>query len=109
MSNGRADPFDIDLSGFSPRVPDKPVAATVRQVSEDNAFPSRAPANKTAEVASPPRRRRTGRNVQLNVKATAEVIVRFTALSDANGWAFGETLEHAVTALERELAAKSAS
>lgn len=105
MSNGRADPFDIDLSGFAPRVPGKPAAATVRQVSEDNAFPSRAPGNKTAEVASPQRRRRTGRNVQLNVKATAEVIARFTALSDVNGWAFGETLEHAVTALERELVA----
>lgn len=83
MSKDRADPFDIDISGFGPRTPNKPAPATIRQVSEDIAFPSRAPA-KATEVVPPPRRRRTGRNVQLNVKATAEVIARFTALSDAN-------------------------
>jgi hypothetical protein len=35
---------------------------------------------------TPPRQRRTGRNVQLNIKATAEVVERFVALSDRRRW-----------------------
>jgi hypothetical protein len=41
------------------------------------------------------RRRRTGRNVQLNVKATAQTIERFTAIADEHGMVFGEFLEAA--------------
>ena len=51
-----------------------------------------------------PRQRRTGRNVQLNIKATAEVVERFVALSDRRRWALGETLEYALAALEKALA-----
>ena len=50
-----------------------------------------------------PRQRRTGRNVQLNIKATAEVVERFVALSDRRRWALGETLEYALAALEKAL------
>ena len=50
-----------------------------------------------------PRRRRTGL-VQLNIKATAEVVERFVALSDRRRWALGETLEYALAALEKALA-----
>jgi hypothetical protein len=53
---------------------------------------------------TPPRQRRTGRNVQLNIKATAEVVERFVALSDRRRWALGETLEYALAALEKALA-----
>jgi hypothetical protein len=72
MDPKRADPLDIDLSGFGPAPPAKPKVETaaVRQVSEANDFLSRAPARKPKVV----RRRRTGRNVQLNVKATAQTI-----------------------------------
>jgi hypothetical protein len=48
------------------------------------------------------RRRRTGRSVQINIKATQETIDRLVAISDRRGWVFGETLlEHALSALEQ--------
>ena len=68
--------------------------ATISRTSEVADFPSRS-------GTPAPRRRRTGRNVQLNIKATQSTIDRFTALCDARGWAFGEALDHA---LERDLA-----
>ena len=48
MDPKRADPLDIDLSGFGPAPPAKPKVETaaVRQVSEANDFLSRAPARK---------------------------------------------------------------
>ena len=49
------------------------------------------------------RRHRTGRNVQFNVKASQETVDAFYAISDAKGWVLGETLEHALAALKREL------
>jgi hypothetical protein len=76
----RADPLDIDLSGFEPALPAKPKVeqAFVRQVSEATNFPSRAPAQKPKPAPRQARRRRTGRNVQFNIKATPETIARFT-------------------------------
>ena len=52
----------------------------------------------------PPRRvarHRTGRNRQLNVKATAETIERFYKLADQRRVALGELLEQALDALEK--------
>ena len=95
----RADPFgDLDLSGFAPSAPVKPKvrAEVIRQVSEANNFPSR-------RAPKQQRRHRTGRNVQFNIKARQETINRFIAISDRQGWVFGETLDHAVDALERSL------
>jgi hypothetical protein len=43
------------------------------------------------------RRRRTGRNVQFNIKATPETIARFTALADQNKLVFGELLDFALS------------
>jgi len=103
----RADPFagDLDLSDFNPTAPKKPKVerAMIREVSEANNFPSRA-ASKTPKIkAAVHRRRRTGRNVQFNIKATPETIARFTALADQNGWVFGEALDRALDALEKSL------
>jgi hypothetical protein len=50
-----------------------------------------------------PRRHRTGRNVQFNLKASQETVDAFYAISDSQGWVLGETLEHALAALQREL------
>jgi hypothetical protein len=104
----RSDPFggNLDLSDFKPAAPKKPKieAAVIREVSEANNFPSRAAPAKSKETKAAPaaqRRRRTGRNVQFNIKATPDVIARFTALADKNGWVFGELLEHALNALEK--------
>jgi hypothetical protein len=54
-------------------------------------------------VKRTPRRYRTGRNVQFNMKASQEAVDAFYAISDKQGWVLGETLEHAVAALRREL------
>ena len=102
----RADPFD--LSDFKPAAPKRPVVAArkeaIRQVSEENNFPSRGPEptkKATPKPAAPQRRRRTGRNVQFNIKATRETVARFTALADKHGLVFGELLDQALDAFER--------
>jgi hypothetical protein len=102
----RVDPFagDLDLSDFKPTPAKKPSVRkdAIREVSEANNFPSRAPERpkpaKAAVVVQ--RRRRTGRNMQFNIKATPETIARFTALADKHGLVFGELLERALEAFE---------
>jgi hypothetical protein len=49
-------------------------------------------------------RHRTGRNVQLNIKARAEAVEAFYAITDREKWVLGETFERAIYALKRELA-----
>ena len=75
----RADPFG-DLSEFRPTP--KPMMAAIREASEAAGFPSRAP-----------RRWRTGRNTQLNLKVSPDVLARFTALADRRRIPFGALLE----------------
>jgi hypothetical protein len=120
MSNPRASIFaddDLDVSEFVPKAgPDKsaPMAEEVKAVAEAAHFRSREPALPPgAPLAAPltaplakrvPRRYRTGRNVQFNVKASQDTVDAFYAISDANGWVLGETLEHALAALQRDLA-----
>jgi hypothetical protein len=83
----RADPLGLgDLSDFTPR----PSAEQTRRVSEQNGFVSRE--------ARPQRRRRTGRNMQLNIKATAETISRFMELADQRRVTLGELLEQLLQA-----------
>ena len=102
----RADPFasDLNLDDFKPVAPKRPQALkeTIRQVSEDNNFPSRAPERaKAVPKLVAQRRRRTGRNVQFNIKATPETIARFTKLADKHGLVFGELLDRALNAFEQ--------
>ena len=111
MSNPRASIFsdddDLDVSGFTPKVgPDKsaPMPEAVKAVAEAARFRSREPAATPEPVAKRiPRRHRTGRNVQFNVKAAQETVDAFYAISDQQNWVLGETLEHALAALQREL------
>ena len=100
---------DLDLTGFEPKKarPPRPAESPekVRALSEANHFPSRAPARPQPPGNTTLRRgRRTGRNMQLNIKATQDTVDLFYRLSDAQGWVLGETLERALEALERELA-----
>lgn len=96
-----------------PRVP----AEAARRSAEATGFVSRQPAGQGAPVPRPApapvpspasaadrplRRRRTGRNVQFNLKARAETIEAYCAVADAMGWGLGETLEIAVALLQRE-------
>ena len=114
MAATRASIFEdpeIDISGFAPKpAPGAagPSADQVREVSEAARFRSREPG--TTQPDGEPqskrerRRYRTGRNVQFNVKASQETVDAFYAISDRQGWVLGETLEHALAALERQLA-----
>jgi hypothetical protein len=105
---------DLDVSAFKPtpaaQTPARPVAKPeqVREVSEAASFRSRDP--KPAPVDQPPRREqrrhRTGRNVQLNIKARAEAVEAFYAIADRQKWVLGETFERAIDALNRELTQK---
>ena len=75
-------------SGFNSREPKAPLTET--------------PTNLNRAERSAVRRRRTGRNAQLNLKAKPETIEAYYALADAKGWGLGETLEYAVELLRRE-------
>lgn len=100
----------LDLSGFVPKTAhdiQAPPPDAVRAVSEAARFPSREA--RPAPVPPPKReqrRHRTGRNVQFNIRARQETIDSFLAIADREGWVLGEVLEHAVAALERELAVR---
>ena len=110
MSNPRASIFaddDLDVSDFIPKAgPDKsaPMPEQVKAIAEEARFRSREPTPAPAPEPKRLRRRyRTGRNVQFNVKASQNTVDAFYAISDGNGWVLGETLEHALAALQREL------
>ncbi len=119
--------FDpADWAPRSPRpAPARPPAAETRKAAAAAGFRSREPqpaADPAAEAAAPalaavetvaetspergagqgprPRRRRTGRTAQLNLKVRPETIEAFYALADRQGWGLGEAFEHALRALE---------
>ena len=117
MNTPRASIFDgddIDVTAFAPKPgPDRsaPAPAAVRAVAEAANFRSReggsavpkpaAPAPETAKRQQ--RRHRTGRNVQFNIKVSQKAVDAFYAITDRQGWVLGETLEHALAALEKAL------
>ncbi|MGH6682107.1 MAG: stability/partitioning determinant [Bradyrhizobium sp.] len=116
MSNKRASVFDtdddLDVSGFTPKPAATPAAPPelVRTVSEGAQFQSRDPKPTMGPIGVPkrePRRYRTGRNIQLNIKARTEAIEAFYAIADKQGWVLGEAFERAVDALRRELGSAS--
>ena len=102
---------DLDLSGFSSRpprpMPDRPTAAVVAAAAAAAGFTSREPKPVVVEAQGDeaPRRRRTGRSAQFNLKARPETVAAYCALADRMGWGLGETLEQAVRRLEREYGA----
>ena len=99
----RINPFgDLsDLSGGTANEPKPVETAGIERIARENGFPSRQASIAPAEPAKPRRRRyTTGRNQQLNVKATAETIARFYRLADDRGCPLGELLEQALSALE---------
>lgn len=105
MTGDRADPFEDDfpdLSEFGPSQA-KPTAPkeAVRRASEEMNFPSRQSVTAQPEPKKQQRRRRTGRNVQLNMKVTQETMDRFTQLADAEGEVFGGLLEKMLDVYER--------
>ena len=104
---GFADELEsFDPSGWTPAAPvnDRRQRPEAQQAATAAGFKSREP--RQPEPQEPPRRRRTGRNMQFNIKARPDTIEAFCQIADANGWGFGETLEHAVALLQREYPAQ---
>lgn len=101
--NERVNPFG-DLGDFQPAKP-KPTSqatkAAIDQVAAENNFPSRQAAKPSEQPGRRQQRRhRTGRNQQINIKATAETVAQFNRLADELGVPLGEVLERALNALE---------
>ena len=100
MAGQRAPVFaeNIDVSDFSPKPAGEGVQREqVRAVAEPAAFRSREPVSLRRE----PRRHRTGRNVQLNLKVRQEDADAFYALADEHGWVLGEAFQKAIEALQK--------
>ena len=96
----RANPFG-DLDDFAPESPSRPVAAeAIDQLAQASGFPSRkAQAAPSPAPARQPRRHTTGRNRQINIKATEETITALYAIADDMGLPLGAVLEQALAAL----------
>ena len=110
MNNkSRADIFESgDLSDFEPSTAIPKInPEAVRAVAEASSFRSREPLKtEISSVELPkrePRRFRTGRNVQLNLKVRQETANSFYALADRLQVVLGEAFERAVLALQREV------
>ncbi len=104
----RANPF-ATLDTFQSKPPRKPVdKERIAKLAEESGFPSRpaAPARKPETAAAPVRRKGrryiTGRNQQINIKATAETIARLYQVADRMNIPLGEALELALVSLERD-------
>lgn len=120
----RANPFS-DLDDFASDGAAKPVPAeTIEQIAKNAGFPSRKAgasgasetASRTAKAPSPspapaaaptsgraPRRHTTGRNRQINIKATEETIEELYRIADKMGVPLGAVLERALTALAKDI------
>ncbi len=101
MNADRVNPLE-DLSDFGARPSHRrPPAEALDQVARENGFPTREPTQAAVSPMDGRRRRTTGRNRQINIKATAETIDHLYRLSDALQLPLGEVLERALHALEQ--------
>jgi hypothetical protein len=109
MTTQRVNPFANlnELPVFQTRPKkDAPVASeAIDRISEEHGFLSRQ-APKPKPPKRKPRRYLTGRNQQLNVKATSETIERFYKMAEDRRVPQGLLLEQALDALERAGASK---
>jgi len=109
--SGRASIFEkpkLDISGFTPKSDDepRPPPEQLVELTRGSKFRSREAAEVQQINRIQQRRRRTGRNVQFNIRATRQVVEEFKALSESQDWPDGLTLENALRALKREMAEK---
>ncbi|UXN05061.1 stability/partitioning determinant [Bartonella sp. HY406] len=99
-----------DISSNGQEEDTKQLASEIAsQAAKAAGFKSREPKKAAPiikEEVALPRRRRTGRNAQFNLKARPETISAFCAIADSQEWGLGETLEKAVALLEKEYKAK---
>lgn len=102
----RANPFG-DLDDFAAQGETRPIAPeAIDQLAQASGFPSRKaqgaqpPAEETKSATRRPRRHVTGRNRQINIKATEETIDALYRIADNLGLPLGAVLEQALAALE---------
>lgn len=103
----RANPFG-DLDDFAPQPKPRPVMPdAIDQLAQASGFPSRKAQNEAPSnlaQASPAirqqRRHTTGRNRQINIKATEDTIATLYRIADERGLPLGAILEQALAALE---------
>ena len=105
MTTDRANPF-ADLTEFQPKP--KPVQkAEIEKLAQENGFPSRQPVRETptktveSKTERKGRRYTTGRNQQINIKATSETIERLYKIADEKNIPLGQVLDLALDAFER--------
>jgi hypothetical protein len=106
----RVNPFENLADDFpvKPKTQTKKVVENEKElidrIAEENNFPSRQPVKEVSSVSTAKRqqrRYRTGRNQQLNIKATEQTIEKFYRLADKENITLGELLERALDALEK--------
>jgi hypothetical protein len=105
---GRVNAFE-GLDEFTTKAEPKPVEkAQIDRLSEENGFPSRQPVKDllVEPVPAAPlkmaRRRTTGRNQQINIKAKGETIERLYRLADRDDLPLGELLDKALDAYDKQ-------
>lgn len=109
----RANPFG-DLDDFASHPPAKPVPAdAIDKLAETSGFPSRKAARETVQetvvppsTARPPRRHVTGRNRQINIKATEDTITELYRIADELRLPLGAVLEQSLAALAEKMDTK---
>jgi hypothetical protein len=112
------DEEDLDLSQFAPKQrpatsPETPQATppnapqnappargALREMAKEQGFVSRQAGIRRR------RRRRSGRNEQINIKTTPEYADRFYAIAETHDWMCAVVFEKAIAALEQELEAR---
>ena len=111
MNTERANPFDV--ANFTTK-PDKKAPVPTEEIDRlaaETGFVSRNPKPTPEPVAQAeigrPRRRRSSRNHQVNIRATAEALDLLAQLSDELDVPFGEVLERALRALRRDIKPKA--
>ena len=108
MANERVDIFaeaDIDLGKFKPKdddQPKRPAPEAFAGIGEGK-FVSREPAKTAKPLVKKPYRYRTGRDRQLNVRASSKTIDGYTALAETLNCSVAELIERALSALQREV------
>jgi hypothetical protein len=103
--NQRVNPFaklnEVPVFQTKPKT-EKPVAKeAIERIAQENNFPSR----QAPKAPATPRRKRrvyrTGRNQQLNIKATGETIDRFLKAADDRNVPLGELLKQLLDTVDR--------
>jgi hypothetical protein len=97
---------NIDLAKWEPENSERkrvdPIAGL--EAAKSSGFVSREPARDAK--AAKPRRRRTGRTAQINIKTKPEYIQKFYDLADANDLGLGQAFEMSIELLELKLRQK---